>query len=88
MGDDFAYNSAFMNFKSMDKFITYFNSKNPGIHLFYSTPGEYMNAIRAQQLTWPVKYDDMFPYADHPDEYWTGYFSSRANSKIFVRNGQ
>jgi len=30
----------------------------------------------------------MFPYADTNEEYWTGYFTSRANAKIFVRNGQ
>ena len=27
----------------------------------------------------------MFPYADKRDEYWTGYFTSRANSKSQVR---
>lgn len=27
----------------------------------------------------------MFPYADNPDSYWTGYFSSRANDKQQVR---
>ena len=37
---------------------------------------------------WPTKYDDMFPYADKMDDYWTGYFTSRANSKIYIRNGQ
>jgi hypothetical protein len=29
----------------------------------------------------------MFPYADHPDAFWSGYFSSRANSKEFIRQG-
>ena len=23
----------------------------------------------------------MFPYADKPDDYWTGYYSSRADKK-------
>lgn len=27
----------------------------------------------------------MFPYADNPDAYWTGYFSSRANDKEYTR---
>jgi alpha-mannosidase len=27
----------------------------------------------------------MFPYADGPDSYWTGYFTSRANHKEFIR---
>ena len=30
----------------------------------------------------------MFPYADHPEDYWTGYFTSRANAKGFIRVGQ
>ena len=54
----------------------------------YSTPGMYLDAIKAQNLSYPVKYDDMFPYADNPTDYWTGYFSSRANSKKQIRDGQ
>jgi hypothetical protein len=27
----------------------------------------------------------MFPYADHPTQYWTGYFTSRANDKGYTR---
>ena len=30
----------------------------------------------------------MFPYADIPEDYWTGYFTSRANSKKQIRDGQ
>ena len=30
----------------------------------------------------------MFPYADHRNEYWTGYFTSRPNSKSQVRFAQ
>jgi hypothetical protein len=30
----------------------------------------------------------MFPYADQAEDYWTGYFSSRANFKKYVRDGQ
>jgi hypothetical protein len=29
----------------------------------------------------------MFPYADMPEDYWTGYFTSRANAKGFIRTG-
>ena len=29
----------------------------------------------------------MFPYADGPNDYWTGYFTSRANSKGQIRDG-
>jgi len=27
----------------------------------------------------------MFPYADNENSYWTGYFSSRANDKAYMR---
>ena len=47
----------------------------------YSTIYDYVNAVKAEDITWPTKYDDMFPYADNPDQYWSGYFTSRANSK-------
>ena len=30
----------------------------------------------------------MFPYADHRNEYWTGYFTSRPNSKSQIRFAQ
>ena len=39
MGDDFNYINAEMHFKSIDRLITYFNSKVSGYKLIYSTPG-------------------------------------------------
>jgi hypothetical protein len=51
------------------------------IELIYSTPSIYVDAVAAENIVWPTKYDDMFPYADHEAAYWTGYFTSRANSK-------
>ena len=27
----------------------------------------------------------MFPYSDNPVSFWTGYFTSRANDKEYVR---
>ena len=51
----------------------------------YSTPSTYLNALRANQTSWPTKYDDMFPYADKNVSYWTGYFTSRPNAKGYIR---
>jgi len=32
------------------------------------------------------KTDDLFPYADGPHAYWTGYFTSRPTLKGYVRD--
>jgi lysosomal alpha-mannosidase len=88
MGCDFSYANAHINFQSMDRLISYFNSHIEDATVLYSTPSEYFNALIEQGITWPVKYDDMFPYADQPQDYWTGYFTSRPTAKRQVRDGQ
>ena len=45
----------------------------------------YINSVNAANLEWPTKYDDMFPYADKLDAYWTGYFTSRPILKEKIR---
>lgn len=64
MGCDFTYSNAHYNFKSVDRFIKYFNDHSPNITVFYSTPGTYLDALKKQNLSYPVKTADMFPYAD------------------------
>ena len=85
-GDDFRYMNAMQNYENMDAMIKWMN-ENYGdqINIFYSTPSIYVDALAKQEAKFPTKYDDMFPYADYPDAYWTGYFSSRANDKEYVR---
>ena len=51
----------------------------------YSTPSIYLKAKNAEQTAWSVKTDDFFPYADGPDAYWTGYFTSRPALKRYIR---
>ena len=36
-------------------------------------------------ITWDVKTDDFFPYADSAHAYWTGYFTSRSTLKRYDR---
>ncbi|GAM29188.1 hypothetical protein SAMD00019534_123640 [Acytostelium subglobosum LB1] len=86
MGCDFAYMNANMYFKNLDKLIAYINA-NPqyNMNLLYSTPSIYIDAVNAANLTWNVKTDDLFPYADGPYSYWTGYFVSRPALKGYVR---
>ena len=67
MGDDFRFQNATEYFESSNKLINYFNSnigEQYNIELIWSTPSLYVDAVFSQNLTWPTKNDDMFPYAD------------------------
>jgi len=62
--------------------IDYMNEHHQSDYIFkYSTPSIYIDALKEKDVKWPTKYDDLFPYSDDPDSYWTGYFTSRANDK-------
>jgi hypothetical protein len=63
-------------FKNLDKLINAVNADGR-VNVFYSTPSQYVAAVHAANLTWSVKTDDFFPYADGDHAYWTGYFTSR-----------
>lgn len=85
-GNDFQYMNAFYNYKQLDRVIDYVNEHYGDKYFFkYSTPSEYIDAIAKLNVTWPTKYDDLFPYSDAPKKFWTGYFTSRANLKGYVR---
>ena len=90
MGDDFNYQNAKMNFKNMDKLIKHMNarSQETGIHLLYSTPGCYLQALlHNDNQVYPIKSDDFMPYANQPHSFWTGYFTSRPSVKLQERLG-
>ncbi|XP_012923865.1 lysosomal alpha-mannosidase isoform X7 [Heterocephalus glaber] len=55
------------------------------VHVLYSTPACYLWELNKANLTWSVKEDDFFPYADGPHMFWTGYFSSRPALKRYER---
>ena len=80
-GGDFMYGNAHLTYQSEDNLIDYFNTVYSDVTLIRSTPYMYLDALKAQDIKWPTRTEDLFPYADYRDEYWTGYFSSRANSK-------
>ncbi|PKI59892.1 hypothetical protein CRG98_019665 [Punica granatum] len=84
MGDDFQYQYAESWFKQMDKLIHYVK-KDGRVNALYSTPSLYIDAKNAENISWPLKTDDYFPYADNPNAYWTGYFTSRPALKGYVR---
>ncbi|XVE67609.1 hypothetical protein DITRI_Ditri09bG0001600 [Diplodiscus trichospermus] len=84
MGTDFRYQYANSWFRQMDKFIHYVN-QDGRVNALYSTPSIYTDAKHAANEQWPLKTDDFFPYADKPNAYWTGYFTSRPAFKGYVR---
>ncbi|XP_042500281.1 alpha-mannosidase At3g26720-like isoform X2 [Macadamia integrifolia] len=84
MGTDFRYQYANTWFRQMDKLIHYVN-KDGRVNALYSTPSIYTDAKYETNESWPVKTDDFFPYADHENAYWTGYFTSRPAFKGYVR---
>jgi len=53
----------------------------------YSTPSEYLDAVNQVNITWPTRYDDLFPYASEINRFWTGYYTTRPNGKKAVRDG-
>ncbi|CAI2376469.1 unnamed protein product [Moneuplotes crassus] len=84
-GDDFNFENSKRYFMNIDKLIKGFNAKYDDIEMFYSTPEEYIKAVNEIDIELPTKYDDLFPYSDFDDAYWTGYFTSRPTLKGFVR---
>ena len=90
MGCDFEYENANEDFKNIEKLMAYMNPRNESyrMQLFYSTPSQYLAAVRAstlQTLNYTVTNNDFFPYADAPYQYWTGYFTSRPALKGYIR---
>ncbi|CAM8896888.1 unnamed protein product [Rhodiola kirilowii] len=85
MGTDFRYQYGNSWFRQMDKLIHYVN-KDGRVNALYSTPSIYADAKYKENESWPLKTEDFFPYADHPNAYWTGYFTSRPAFKGYVRS--
>ncbi|KAL4648547.1 lysosomal alpha-mannosidase [Arapaima gigas] len=88
MGSDFQYENANLWYKNMDKLIRYVNaqqSQGSKVNVLYSTPSCYLQGLHQANLTWSVKTDDFFPYADGPHDFWTGYFTSRPALKRYER---
>nr|XP_051693844.1 lysosomal alpha-mannosidase isoform X7 [Oryctolagus cuniculus] len=86
-GGDFHYEKADMWFTNLDKLIRLVNAEANGsrVHVLYSTPACYLWELNKANLTWSLKEDDFFPYADVPHQFWTGYFSSRPALKRYER---
>jgi len=54
--------------------------------LVMSTPGQWLDAVKKENVSWPVKYDDSMPYSDTENDYWVGYYTSRPAAKKQIRD--
>lgn len=87
-GSDFHYSNARRWFDNLDKLIFYVNQRQrdrSNVNIFYSTPACYLHALNQENIKWPMKYDDFFPYADQAYKFWTGFYTSRPALKYNVR---
>ncbi|XP_003972325.3 lysosomal alpha-mannosidase isoform X1 [Takifugu rubripes] len=88
MGSDFQYENANLWYKNLDKLIRYVNALQANgskVNVLYSTPSCYLQELHRANLTWALKTDDFFPYADDAHDFWTGYFTSRPALKHYER---
>ncbi|KAM4594230.1 lysosomal alpha-mannosidase isoform 1-T2 [Fundulus diaphanus] len=88
MGSDFQYENANLWYKNLDKLIRYVNAQQANgsnVNVLYSTPSCYLQELHRANLTWSLKTDDFFPYADNSHNFWTGYFTSRPALKRYER---
>lgn len=66
--------------------VCFQQSSGSKVNLLYSTPSCYTYQLNKAGITWTTKSDDFFPYAHRPHSFWTGYFTSRASLKGYVRD--
>lgn len=90
MGCDFEYENANEDWLNIERLMKYINARQDvyRMQLIHSTPTQYLAAVRNSsysEVNLTVTYNDFFPYASAPYEYWTGYFTSRPALKGYIR---
>jgi len=95
-GCDMAFIEASINYRIVDSLIATWNRLgfNETIELMYSTPTRYISEIKNVNnnewknttKSWSIRRDDTFPYAQNPQQYWNGFFTSRPHIKKNIRD--
>ncbi|CAD8127927.1 unnamed protein product [Paramecium sonneborni] len=87
LGMDFQWSDAASYFNQMDRVMNRVNNNTEKYKMIiqYGTPKQYIQALYEQNITYPSQKEDFFPYADYPNQYWSGYFTSRSAFKGYVR---
>jgi lysosomal alpha-mannosidase len=88
-GGDFRWETANQWYRNLDILMDYFNKPENyekfKLKLIYSSPSIYTDAKFDYNYSWNIKKGDFMPYADNPHGYWSGFYTSRAALKGFVR---
>lgn len=72
----------------MEALIKYINeNSHVNMKVLMSTPQTYVDALKKQNVTYATYYNDMFPYSDEKNDYWSGIYTSRPTSKKLVKDG-
>ena len=95
-GCDMAFIEASLNYKIIEGVIKTWNRLgfNETMELVQSTPTRYIkeianinnNEFNKTNDSWTVRKDDMFPYAQNPEQYWNGFYSTRPHIKKNIRD--
>ena len=63
MGGDFTYMNAYSSYNQLNKIINICNQvQKVNIKFIMSTPSRFTDALKAEQVKWPVFEGDLFPY--------------------------
>ena len=93
IGDDFRFDRELeweQQYHNYTKLFNYINSKPElGVRVHFGTLGEYFRAVKNDSVVPKPKFSsfvgDFFPYSDRGEDYWTGFFSTRAYDKSYGR---
>lgn len=97
LGDDFRYDRSVewdQQYKNYQKLFNYINAQdNWKVHVRFGIVQDYFDEVakvvvesgKSHREFFPSLSGDFFPYTDHDDEYWTGYFTSRPFRKLLSR---
>ena len=88
MGGDFFYMNAYQNFNELLKVIEVCNKvQEVNMSFIMSTPSRFTDALKKEEVTWPVFEHDLFPYQEIKEKsFWTGFYSSRPALKKQVKD--
>ena len=88
LGDDFRFQTkkeAEDQFTNYQRIFDYINKNIHGVHVQFGTLKEYFNAAEKSKINLPLLKGSFFTYSDVNEDYWSGYFTSRAFDKALDR---